>query len=428
MLERRAEEVLSQEELAPRRWAERLAPDDLPDFAGFEVGRVYQPGTGLMAGDFYDVFRVAPSRVAAVIGDVTGHGIEPSITAFQAKYLLRVFLRQYRDPAQALELLNAQMGAQARPEEFISLLVSVFDTEAGTLRFASAGHPAAWLWHDREVQPLRATGPLLLLDPDGELLQPRDHARPRRPAAHLHRRAGRRRATASRCSARSASPASCDATQASIPTCCARRSSRRHATSRRRRSTTTSPVLAIRTRRDRCTSEQLTKATERALAGNLDAGRDKLAAQHKLFVRDRLALLLDEGSFVEDALLANAMAPAGDLPADGVVTGVGRVDGRAVCVMANDPTVKAGSWGARTVEKIVRAHRARAAPRAADRLARRLGRRSHHRPGRAVPRARGARVASSTTRCACRVGCRRCAACSVRRPRAARTSRASATS
>ena len=110
-LERRAEEVLTQEELAPKRWAARLAPEDLPDFAGFEVGRVYQAGTGLMAGDFYDVFRVAPTRIAAVIGDVTGHGIEPSITAFQAKYLLRVFLRQYRDPAQALEELNAQMSA-----------------------------------------------------------------------------------------------------------------------------------------------------------------------------------------------------------------------------------------------------------------------------------------------------------------------------
>ena len=54
--------------------------------------------------------------------------------------------------------------------------------------------------------------------------------------------------------------------------------------------------------------------------------------------------------------------------------------------MANDPTVKAGSWGARTVEKIVRAHRVRPAPRAADLLAGRLGRRPHHRPGRAVPR------------------------------------------
>ena len=51
-------------------------------------------------------------------------------------------------------------------------------------------------------------------------------------------------------------------------------------------------------------------------------------------------------------MLANALAD--DLPADGVVTGVGTIDGRPVCVMANDPTVKAGSWGARTVEKIVR--------------------------------------------------------------------------
>ncbi len=167
LLERRAEEVLNQEELAPRRWAARLAPEDLPDFAGFELGRVYQAGTGLMAGDFYDVFRVAPTRIAAVIGDVTGHGIEPSITAFQAKYLLRVFLRQYRDPAQALEELNRQMSALERTEELISLCVVVFDTEAATLRVASAGHPAAWLWHDREVRPLRATGPLLMLDPNG---------------------------------------------------------------------------------------------------------------------------------------------------------------------------------------------------------------------------------------------------------------------
>jgi acetyl-CoA carboxylase carboxyltransferase component len=97
---------------------------------------------------------------------------------------------------------------------------------------------------------------------------------------------------------------------------------------------------------------EIHKRRERALAGNLEKDRAKLAAANKLFVRDRLALLLDDGSFVEDALLANALAD--DLPADGVVTGTGRIDGRPVCVMANDPTVKAGSWGARTVEKIVR--------------------------------------------------------------------------
>jgi len=78
----------------------------------------------------------------------------------------------------------------------------------------------------------------------------------------------------------------------------------------------------------------------------------KLREQHKLTPRERLDLLLDAGSFIEDGLYANVMAD--DLPADGVVTGLGTIDGRQVAVMANDPTVKAGSWGARTVEKIVR--------------------------------------------------------------------------
>ena len=80
---------------------------------------------------------------------------------------------------------------------------------------------------------------------------------------------------------------------------------------------------------------------------------ERLAAQEKLFVRDRLALLLDGADrFVEDGLLVNALA--GDLPADGVVTGVGSLHDRPVAVVANDSTVKAGSWGARTVEKIIR--------------------------------------------------------------------------
>jgi serine phosphatase RsbU (regulator of sigma subunit) len=165
LIERRAEEVLAQEELAPLRWSARLAPEDLPVIEGFEVGQVYEPGTGAMAGDFYDLYPTTPSRLVAVIGDVAGRGIEPSITAFQVKYLLRVFLRQYRDPAQAVEELNAVLSSQGRPDELVSLCAVVFDQAARTLRVASAGHPPAWHWHDGEVRPLRATGPLLALDP-----------------------------------------------------------------------------------------------------------------------------------------------------------------------------------------------------------------------------------------------------------------------
>jgi acetyl-CoA carboxylase carboxyltransferase component len=79
---------------------------------------------------------------------------------------------------------------------------------------------------------------------------------------------------------------------------------------------------------------------------------EKNTADGKLFARERIRRLLDADSFTEDAALANC--EAGDLPADGVITGVGRLGGRALAVMANDSTVKAGSWGKRTVEKILR--------------------------------------------------------------------------
>ena len=96
----------------------------------------------------------------------------------------------------------------------------------------------------------------------------------------------------------------------------------------------------------------LEDAAARALAGGPERHRAKAVEQGKLPVRERVALLLDDGSFSEEALLANWDVEG--LGADGVVTGIGAIDGRPVALMANDPTVKAGSWGPKTVEKILR--------------------------------------------------------------------------
>ena len=96
----------------------------------------------------------------------------------------------------------------------------------------------------------------------------------------------------------------------------------------------------------------LRQATERALAGGPERHHEKALEQGKLPVRERVGLLLDEGSFSEEALLANWNEDG--LGADGAVTGVGTIEGRPVALMANDPTVKAGSWGPKTVEKILR--------------------------------------------------------------------------
>ncbi|MDD7919249.1 acyl-CoA carboxylase subunit beta [Actinomycetospora callitridis] len=88
-------------------------------------------------------------------------------------------------------------------------------------------------------------------------------------------------------------------------------------------------------------------AADRARRGG-DSGR----WPEKLPVRQRLDVLLDPGSFVEDGLLAAATEPG--MPGDGVVTGVGTVEGRPVAVIAHDFGVKAGSWGERTCEKQIR--------------------------------------------------------------------------
>jgi acetyl-CoA carboxylase carboxyltransferase component len=98
--------------------------------------------------------------------------------------------------------------------------------------------------------------------------------------------------------------------------------------------------------------QDLDKLRERVHAGGAERYHTANAAKGKLFARDRVARLVDEGSFVEDGAMANVLAEG--LPADGVITGQATIDGRPVCLMANDSTVKAGSWGARTVEKIIR--------------------------------------------------------------------------
>ena len=98
--------------------------------------------------------------------------------------------------------------------------------------------------------------------------------------------------------------------------------------------------------------EELQHRVEKIKQGGKEKYHQKNEEKGKLFARKRLELLFDDDLNVEDAFFANCMND--DLPSDGVVTGIGKINGQEVCVMANDSTVKAGSWGKRTVEKIIR--------------------------------------------------------------------------
>lgn len=91
---------------------------------------------------------------------------------------------------------------------------------------------------------------------------------------------------------------------------------------------------------------------KKILLGGEPKYHEKNKATGKYFARDRIQKLIDPGSWIEEGLFANC--EAGDLPADGVVTGFAKVNGVSVGILANDSTVKAGSWGVHTVEKMIR--------------------------------------------------------------------------
>lgn len=163
-LDQRAQEVIAQESEVTAKWTDRLVPAFMEEVDDLEFGRASHAGAGLVTGDFLDVVPLGHGRCALVIGDATGHGVDASISAFQSKYVLRSYLRRFRDPAQVLDELNEHLGASSGPEDLLSVLVAIVDTEQGTLRYASAGHCTNLALVERELVILRSTGPLLMLD------------------------------------------------------------------------------------------------------------------------------------------------------------------------------------------------------------------------------------------------------------------------
>ncbi|GAB6404156.1 acyl-CoA carboxylase subunit beta [Pseudomonas sp. MHK4] len=97
--------------------------------------------------------------------------------------------------------------------------------------------------------------------------------------------------------------------------------------------------------------KELQRRVEIARAGGSEKAKEKHQSQGKLLVRDRLAILFDDGKYLEDGLLVGASR---GMPGDAVVTASGKINGQEVAVIANDMTIKAGTWGYHTFRKIVR--------------------------------------------------------------------------
>ncbi len=101
---------------------------------------------------------------------------------------------------------------------------------------------------------------------------------------------------------------------------------------------------------------ELRERTAEARLGGPEKSREKHVARGKLLARDRVDQLLDVGSpFLEVAPLAGFGLYGGDCPSGGVVAGIGLIHGRHVMVVANDATVKGGTYYPITVKKHLRA-------------------------------------------------------------------------
>jgi serine phosphatase RsbU (regulator of sigma subunit) len=147
-----------------------LLPRSRPVVPGLEVGEVYEPSARVdVGGDVYDYLALEDGRLAVVLGDVTGHGVDATADMAMAKFVFRSLAREHPEPADFLSAANDVICSEIAPGKFISMSYVVVDGERGTVAGASAGHPSPRIvLADGSIRALEAHGLVLGIDGDQE--------------------------------------------------------------------------------------------------------------------------------------------------------------------------------------------------------------------------------------------------------------------
>jgi serine phosphatase RsbU (regulator of sigma subunit) len=143
-----------------------LLPRSQPVIEGLEVGEVYEPSARVdVGGDVYDFLALEDGRLAVVLGDVTGHGVDATADMAMAKFVFRSLAREHPEPADFLAAANDVICSEIGPGKFISMSYVVVDGASGRVAAASGGHPAPRIvLPDGTTQPLEAHGLVLGID------------------------------------------------------------------------------------------------------------------------------------------------------------------------------------------------------------------------------------------------------------------------
>jgi serine phosphatase RsbU (regulator of sigma subunit) len=143
-----------------------LLPRAQPDSVGLDVGEVYESSARVdVGGDVYDFLTLDDGRLAVVLGDVTGHGVEATADMAMAKFVFRALAREHPEPGDFLAATNDVVVDEIAPSKFITMAYLAVDGVRGEVACASAGHPAPRLvLPDGTVRGLDASGLVLGID------------------------------------------------------------------------------------------------------------------------------------------------------------------------------------------------------------------------------------------------------------------------
>jgi hypothetical protein len=132
---------------------------ELPDSLGScRASVAYRPADGPGAGgDFYDVLPLAGGQTAIVIGDVSGHGRAALARTALARYTLRAYVDAGLEPREALQIAGSVLAGKLQGD-FVTALIAVHDAAAGTLTFATAGHPTPIVVSGTPFEPVLVAG------------------------------------------------------------------------------------------------------------------------------------------------------------------------------------------------------------------------------------------------------------------------------
>src|SRR5215217_2327595 len=147
-----------------------LLPAAPPVLPGLEVGSVYESSARLdVGGDVYDYMTLPDGRLAVVVGDVTGKGIDAAADMAMTKFVFRSLARDHPDPADFLRAANEVVVDEVQEGKFVTLVYLTLDPETGAVACSSAGHPVPRLvCEDGRVLELAGTGLALGISPGQE--------------------------------------------------------------------------------------------------------------------------------------------------------------------------------------------------------------------------------------------------------------------